>query len=140
MLQMKCFVAFLLVLSGTFAAAAQNTSSSRQAAIAEAKKASAGQMAKPAVVPESLSSAHVIHPAALDRHALMMTRHPDIAAALTQANLPASGKAYSFPELSKASFLSPANARSDVFPASKASHINTRKLRMTKPREVRPLH
>ena|SRR5437763_212084 len=140
MLQVRWFITFLIVLVGTSAAAMQDASSPRQAAIAEAKKVNATQASKPPVVPGTFpSSGHPAHPVALNRHALMITQHADIASALTPANIPSSGKAYSFPALSKASFLAPANARSEVFPEPKAPHINTRKLRMAKPPDVHPV-
>lgn len=133
--QVRSSVALLVVLAGVSVAATQNTSSSRQAALAEAKQASARQTARFGSMPSS----YVPRPAIVNRHALMTTHHPDVAAALNLANLPSSGKVYSFPELSRVSFLSPVSVHRDVFPESKAPEINKQKLRLVKPHNVRPL-
>src|SRR5947209_2752166 len=135
MLQVRSFLALILLLAGVSTAATQNTSSSRQAAMAEAKQASASHPARPISMPSN----PVVRPGAVNRHALMTTQHPDVAAALGQANLPSSGKAHSFPGLSRANFLSAANARPVVFPESKAPKINTGKLRTTKSKNIWPL-
>ena len=133
--QIRSFIALLLVLAGISGAITQNTSSSRQAALAEAKQASARQTAGFGSMP----AGHVPRPAPVNRHALMTTHHPDVAEALSQAKLPSSGKAYSFPEFSRVSFLSPASVHRDVFPESRMPEINKQKLRMAKPHNVQPL-
>lgn len=133
MLQVKWLVAFLLVLCGMSLAAAQNSSSNRQSALAGAKKAAANITSRQPIVPRIRSSKQVPRPVAANRHGLMAARHPGLSYPLDQANLPPSGKVHSFPELSRARFLAPANIHPEGFPEFRAPQINKRKLLTAKP-------
>ena len=131
MLQVKWFVAFLLVLCSVSAVAIQNTP-----ATAGAKQAGAALTSRQPVIAESRPSKQAPRAADVNRHGLMAAQHPGLSDPLDQANLPSLGKVHSFPVLAKARFLAPINVHPAELPESRAPQINMRKLLTAKPPDV----